>query len=85
MDCSPSIEENAVHILDMEIATYAARWSNHLVSSVCSSLLYDQGVFSLIDYDDSGEFITSPTSSLTVDVLFARHFKKKKLVGQRSW
>jgi hypothetical protein len=81
VDCSPAIEANAIHILDIEIAMYAAQKRDLLQSCVCSSVLYDSGTFSLLDYDDDGGYLIRSTTSLVVDVLFARYFKESRVSG----
>lgn len=84
VDCSPAIEANAIHILDLEIAMYAAQKRDLLQSCVCSSVLYDSGAFSLLDYDDEGGYLIRSTTSLVVDVLFARYFKESRVAGEAS-
>jgi hypothetical protein len=81
VDCSPSIEANAIHILDLEIAMYAAQKKDLLQSCVCSSVLYESGTFSLLDYSDDGGYLIRSTTSLVVDVLFARYFKENHVSG----
>jgi len=76
LDCSPDIEDNAVHILDPEIAMYVAQREGMLESCVCSSVLASAAGFSLVDYDEGAGYVIRPAPSLAIDVLFARHIRQ---------
>lgn len=77
LDCSPEIEDNAIHILDLEIAMYAAQHEEMLESCVCSSVLVGATGFSLVDYNENAGYVIRPTPSLSVDVLFSRHIRQR--------
>lgn len=69
LDFSPSIDEGAVYIQDIDVAEYIMAHGNRLRSHVASSVVMKNDSFYIIDYDDIG-YKYQPARDLSNEMIF---------------
>ena len=69
IDHSPAIEENAVYILDQDLAQFALVNNDRLTSCVARSLVLEQGQFFAIETIESS-YQFKPLNDLSTETLF---------------
>lgn len=75
-DCSPSLEEAAIHVLDENIALFVTENISRLSSHVCSSVLWREQKFFLLDYGEVG-IEQREAQDLSNTTLYSRYLKDR--------